>query len=126
MRFLDLKFLTLTQLDKAGVAVITNNEKYGQEKDALRNFRATAVLEQKTVPQAVVGMMSKDVVHMYDMITDDMAGYSIEDLEEKVTTIQGYLTLLKVAVIERETEKIHVTAPPLPITTNGTRKDANA
>ena len=67
--------------------------------DRLSNFRKAAVLEGKSVPQAISGMMVKHTVSIYDMVNDGKA-FTMEQWDEKITDHINYLILLRAAISE--------------------------
>ena len=65
----------------------------------LHNFRVAAGLQGCTVPQALVGMMTKHTVSVYDMVNSGQA-YAPDIWDEKIGDLMNYLLLLRTAVKE--------------------------
>ena len=72
-------------------------EGYSTDEDVLHNFRVAAGLQGCTVPQALVGMMTKHTVSVYDMINSGQS-YAPAAWDEKIGDLINYLLLLRVAV----------------------------
>lgn len=80
-------------LDKAG--------QYAEDGDRLHNFRVAAALENRSVPDALGGMMAKHTTSIYDMVRDpNWDEFPLDLWEEKITDHLNYLFLLNAAVRE--------------------------
>lgn len=80
--------------------LIDKAKEYANGGDRLHNFKIAASIQGLTPRQALVGMMAKHTVSVYDMC---MAGtYSKEKWEEKITDHMNYLLLLKAVLTEEE------------------------
>lgn len=72
----------------------------GDEEDRLCAFKAAVALLHTTPERALVGMMAKHIVSLYDMCFDDGGNYDMDTWEEKITDSLNYLFLLKAVVKE--------------------------
>jgi len=88
------------QLERCRKILCLKAKEYATE-DRLHNFRVAAALEGITVTQALVGMMAKHTVSVYDMVMSGQS-YPMELWDEKITDHINYLLLLKAAVEESE------------------------
>lgn len=71
-----------------------------ETSDRFHSFKVAAALQNLTPKQALVGMMCKHVVSVFDMVETD-GDYSIEKWDEKITDNINYLLLLR-GLIEEE------------------------
>ena len=78
--------------DKAG--------EYADDEDRLHNFKTAAALQGITPRKALVGMMAKHTVSVYDMCKNDLP-YTDAKWNEKIGDSINYLLLLK-AVVQDE------------------------
>lgn len=77
-------------------------EEYATE-DRLHNFKSAAELERMTPVGALMGMMAKHTISVYDMCVEvDTNGreYPAELWDEKITDSINYLLLLRALVME--------------------------
>ena len=72
----------------------------GDEENRLCAFKVAAALLHTTPERALVGMMAKHIVSLYDMCFDDGGSYDMDTWEEKITDSLNYLFLLKAVVKE--------------------------
>ena len=63
-------------------------------EDRLHNFKAAALLQGNTPEQALVGMLSKHLVSVIDMVNSNFA-YPIKTWDEKIGDSINYLILLE-------------------------------
>ena len=84
-------------IDKCLRVLKAKAEGYSTDEDVLHNFRVAAGLQGCTVPQALVGMMTKHTVSVYDMVNSGQA-YAPDIWDEKIGDLVNYLFLLSVAV----------------------------
>jgi hypothetical protein len=82
------------------------------DEDVLRNFKQAGHLERRTPRQALVGMMTKHVVSVYDLqhrehVSEDM-------WDEKLTDTINYLLLLEACLAEEEMERLSRMDAPAP------------
>lgn len=76
------------------------DSEYSTEDDRLHNFKAAASLMNTTPRKALMGMMAKHTISIYDMCQSEQP-YTDECWEEKLTDSINYLVLLK-AVLQDE------------------------
>lgn len=67
--------------------------------DVLSNFKKAAQLRHCSLPQAVLGMMAKHTVSVFDMVESGRE-YPIEVWDEKITDHINYLILLRASLVE--------------------------
>lgn len=72
-------------------------EEYASSKDRLHNFKAAALLQHCTPAQALLGMLSKHLVSVVDMVLTDSLGDKPhpDKLNEKIGDAINYLILLE-------------------------------
>ena len=75
-------------------------EEYAPDADKLVNFRKAAHLQGITMRQALVGMLAKHTVSVFDMMQSDQT-FSMAQWEEKITDHLNYLYILR-AILEEE------------------------
>ena len=91
-------------IDKCLRVLKAKAEGYSTDEDVLHNFRVAAGLQGCTVPQALVGMMTKHTVSVYDMVNSGQA-YAPDIWDEKIGDLMNYLLLLRTAVKECDLEE---------------------
>jgi hypothetical protein len=78
--------------------LIVKAAEYATE-DRLHNFKVAAEVQGTTPRQALMGMMAKHTVSIYDMGMSDKS-FPIGMWDEKITDHINYLLLLKALVVE--------------------------
>lgn len=77
---------------------------YADGADRLSNFRAAAELNSTSVPEAVLGMMTKHIVSVSDMVRDEFRlgdkEFSLKQWDEKIVDNINYLILLYASIVE--------------------------
>ena len=96
-----------TQIQQTTSTLAGKAEEYASDNDRLSNFKRSAHLNHTTQPKAVMGMMSKHTVSVYDMVEDGKA-YTAAEWDEKIGDHINYLILLKAVLIE---EGLYVKPP---------------
>ena len=72
------------QLDRTKNVLSSKGTEYaGSEEDRLATFKTTAALKHETTEQALIGMMAKHTVSIYDMVRSGKE-YPIEIWDEKI------------------------------------------
>lgn len=71
-----------------------------ESKDRLAHFKKAAAIMNTTPKAALLGMLSKHIVSVSDMCTDNR-DYPIEKWDEKITDSINYLLILR-AIVEEE------------------------
>lgn len=88
------------QLDKTKSMLASKGTEYaGEEEDRLITFKTAAALKRETPAQALLGMMAKHTVSIYDMVRSGRE-YPAELWDEKITDHINYLILLSAVVKE--------------------------
>ncbi len=77
----------------------------GDDTDRLGAFKAAAALQHTTPERALIGMLAKHIVFLYDMCFADSVSYEESVWDEKITDSLNYLFLLKAVVKEGNTNK---------------------
>lgn len=72
----------------------------GNADDRLSAFKSAAALQHCTPDQALVGMLAKHVISLFDMAFAGADLFSMEMWEEKITDSINYLVLLKAVLVE--------------------------
>lgn len=88
------------QLARVSSILGVKTEEYATEADQLSNIRGSAALQNKTMRNAVAGMMSKHTISIYAMCRDPNQ-YDLARWEEKITDHIVWLILLR-AVLDEE------------------------
>lgn len=88
-------------LNKCLAVLGTRTKMYATDEDALHNFKVAAKLQNLTTKQALVGMMAKHIVSVFDMVNNRL-DYMPELWDEKICDSINYLLLLRVAAAEDE------------------------
>lgn len=86
------------------------NGAYGEDEDALRNFRISSELMGHTMEEAVGGMMSKHTSSIYDLISQKGQGdyISLPIWREKIVDHITYLYLLWAIVAEKDARSLKI------------------
>lgn len=75
----------------------------GTGADRLAHFKKAAVVMNSTPKSALMGMLSKHLISVSDMCTDDKS-FPKEQWDEKITDSINYLLILR-AIVEEETHE---------------------
>lgn len=75
------------------------------DADRLEAFKAAAALQHCSASGALVGMLAKHIVSLYDMCCKDTNDIDIDTWDEKITDSLNYLFLLKAIVKEEHDNK---------------------
>lgn len=93
----DFAFVLNLQLERVKDMLSAKASEYATDDDRLHNFKVVAELQDISVPEAVVGLMAKHVVSIYDMARDDRH-FSFAQWDEKITDNINYLILLRASL----------------------------
>lgn len=74
-----------------------------EEADRLKHFKKAAVIMNATPKAALMGMLSKHLISVSDMCTDERT-YSKKQWDEKITDSINYLLILR-ALVEEESDE---------------------
>lgn len=91
------------QLGRCESILVKKAEEYATE-DRLHNFKVAAKIENCSPEQALMGMMAKHTVSVYDMLNSGKE-YSSQMWDEKITDSINYLILLRALIEEKKEEK---------------------
>lgn len=96
------------QMNACKDVLISKAGEYATDDDRLHNFRVAGSLEGLSARQALVGMMAKHTVSIYDMCRDDEY-FDISVWDEKIGDHLNYLLLLKAIVYEEHMQRVRPT-----------------
>lgn len=96
------------RIDKIRTVLSSKATEYASSSDRLHNFKRAAALSGRTTAQALVGMWTKHLVSVLDIVDEDAhyAGplpISRAFIDEKIGDAINYLILLEAILIERTT-----------------------
>ena len=96
------------RIDKIRTVLSSKAVEYASSSDRLHNFKRAAALSGRTTAQALVGMWTKHLVSVLDIVDEDAhyAGplpISRAFIDEKISDAINYLILLEAILIERTT-----------------------
>lgn len=74
---------------------------YATSQDRLWNFRRAAKLSNNTPEQALLGMLTKHIISIYDMVDNVEANRCKDAWQEKIGDAVSYLILLEALILER-------------------------
>lgn len=97
--------------------LLSKGEEYATE-DRLHNFKAAAHIQKETPRQALVGMMAKHTVSIYDM-GKSTKNFSRAQWDEKIIDHLNYLILLSAVVTEEVYDMQGVENNHAPMATEG-------
>lgn len=82
----------------------TKDKEYTRNNDKLWNFRRAGQIIGTTPERALLGMMSKHIVSVLDIVDDELAGtWTPESVfNEKFSDLHNYLFLLEAMLKERK------------------------
>lgn len=86
-------------------------KEYTRNADRLSNFKRAAAMLQTIPEKALMGMLSKHLVSIMDMVDDLEAGISHQEIvwNEKLGDAINYFVLLEALLYERGFKKVHLT-----------------
>jgi hypothetical protein len=86
---------------------VTKNVEYTRSEDKLHNFKVAASFTRTTPEKALLGMWSKHLVSVLDIIDDLDSGKlpSLDLMAEKFSDTHNYLFLLEGLIVERMIKK---------------------
>ena len=79
---------------------------YADDVDRLRNFKQAAHLKEETPREALMGMMAKHTISVYDMGLSGVI-YPLSQWDEKIIDHINYLILLRALVVDELEGKTH-------------------
>ena len=89
------------QIEECRRILAARGEQYACCEDKLHNFKTAAALQGCTMTQALVGMLAKHTVSVYDMcMSHDKFPFSV--WREKITDHINYLLILIAIIAEEE------------------------
>jgi hypothetical protein len=91
------------QIERIQEVLGVKANEYADDTDRLHNFKASASLQGCTPREALIGLMSKHTISVYDM-GRAKRDFPLEKWDEKITDHINYLILLRALVIEEDDE----------------------
>ena len=88
------------------VLLIKGKEYTPDEADRFSSFKTAAGLQHTTQIQALLGMLAKHIVSLYDMSYVGTEKYDMAVWDEKITDAMNYLFILKAILKEEEKSEI--------------------
>lgn len=101
MKTLDFNNFVDEELEKIKSILINKTAEYNLEEDRLSFFKRAAEIQHIKTDEALVGMMTKHVISIYDMVKSDKS-FPIEKWNEKCIDLINYLLLL--LAVEKDCE----------------------
>lgn len=90
--------IIMTQMDRCLQSLNQKGDEYSNSQDRLHNFKIAASFLQTTPAKALLGMLSKHLVSISDMINNPDKEYSEQMWDEKITDSINYLLLLRALI----------------------------
>jgi hypothetical protein len=103
MTFEKFNELLNCRIETTKQVLANKNAEYARNDDKLSNFKRAASLGQCTPERALIGMLTKHIISVYDMIDDldqNKVG-KIETWNEKIGDTINYMILLEALINER-------------------------
>lgn len=99
----DAVFQTLldARIQKMRDVLANKAKEYASNADRLHNFKQAAAMTRTTPAKALVGMLAKHLVSIFDMV-DQIAPPKTETIDEKIGDAINYLVLLE-AILKEQT-----------------------
>ena len=89
------------QIERINEILGVKAREYADDKDRLHNFKASAALQGCTPREALIGLMSKHTISVYDMGRAKQ-DFPLEKWDEKITDHINYLILLRALIVEED------------------------
>jgi|SRR5881409_3499939 hypothetical protein len=87
------------QIQRVRDILVVKTDEYAKDVDQLHNIRHAALLQEESLPEAVVGMMVKHTVSIFAMVKSGKP-FPEAKWDEKITDHIVWLILLKAALTE--------------------------
>jgi hypothetical protein len=107
----ELKDIMNTQLDRVEEILTAEGSKYSDDADCLSTFKLAGDLQNITPRVALSGMMTKDTVAIYLMVSHPTGSHTLAEWDEKLTNHIAYLVLLRAILEEEELERLAALHP---------------
>lgn len=98
----DFDSLLDRRLDKIREVLKTKAGEYANSSDRLHNFKAAAAIQRTSPEQALLGMLTKHLVSVIDIV-QSRTSLKRDFLDEKLGDCINYLILLEAILIENRT-----------------------
>ena len=97
----DFNNLIENKLEQIKNVLVKKSAEYNLDEDRLSVFKRAGALQSETPEEALLGMLTKHIISIYDMVkTRDE--YPIERWDEKCIDSINYLLLLLALEVEKE------------------------
>lgn len=98
--------LANNRLNKCMDTMRSKGEEYTRNNDKLHNFKRAAEMLGCTPEEALMGMATKHIVSVYDMVRDVAGGAVVSErlVEEKIGDVINYMLLLEAILTEEHSE----------------------
>lgn len=108
----DFNTLLEERMNKIRATLASKASEYASDKDRLHNFKRAAALRRKSPAEALVGMVTKQIVSVLDMVDAIEDGYQRnmlkrpceqfppEYIDEKIGDVINYMILLEAILKE--------------------------
>ena len=102
--------VVISQTERCKSILVTKGNEYvpkatnSSDVDRLAHFKKAAVLMNSTPKAVLMGMLSKHLISISDMCTDERQ-YSREQWDEKITDSINYFLILRALVEEESNEE---------------------
>ncbi len=91
-------------LELVRAVLVKKTAEYNLDEDRLSVFKRAGALQKETPEEALLGMLTKHIISIYDMVKDK-GEYSLDKWQEKCIDSINYLLLLLALEAEKMREK---------------------
>lgn len=91
--------MVCAQMEHCTSTLLRKGKEYSTEDDRLVNFYQAATLQQITPEKALLGMLSKHIISIYDMVKSERP-HDSDQWEEKIGDAINYLLILRALVFD--------------------------
>ena len=100
----DFNELVERHLEQIRAVLVRKTAEYNLDDDRLSVFKRAGALQSETPEEALLGMLTKHIISIYDMVKDG-GDYTVERWEEKCIDSINYLLLL--LALEQEKKNVN-------------------
>ena len=101
MRVEEFNKLVEDNLELIKSVLVKKTAEYNLDEDRLSVFKRAGALQSETPEEALLGMLTKHIISIYDMVKDK-GEYSLDKWREKCIDACNYLLLLLALETEKE------------------------
>lgn len=96
------------QITRCENVLLRKGDEYAMTDDRLSAFKKAGAIQDQTMLQAALGMLSKHLVSLVDMIQDsNPARFGVDRWNEKLTDAINYLLIMRAIIEEEEYDGKH-------------------